>query len=104
MWRNTDVLEFVEWLREYSDGLPASARRTGSYGLDLYSLHASMKAVIQYLERTDPDAARRACDRYACVDHFGPGPQGDGVVAAGEPGKSCRGQVGSPLFEARRRA
>ena len=104
MWRNTDVLEFVEWLREYSDGLPASARRTGSYGLDLYSLHASMKAVIQYLERTDPDAARRACDRYACFDHFGPEPQVYGFIAAADRSKSCRDQVVSQLFELRRRA
>jgi erythromycin esterase-like protein len=38
MWRNTDVVEFVAWLREYNDALPEDARKVGFYGLDLYSL------------------------------------------------------------------
>src|SRR6185503_6021024 len=41
MWRNTDVLEFIEWLRSHNDSLPANALKTGFYGLDLYSLHSS---------------------------------------------------------------
>src|SRR6266403_4009903 len=45
MWRNIDVVEFVEWLRAHNDRLSQSARKAGFYGLDLYSLHASMKAV-----------------------------------------------------------
>src|ERR671915_842248 len=44
MWRNADVLNFVGWLRAYNDGLPPSAAKVGFYGLDLYSLHASMEA------------------------------------------------------------
>ena len=44
-------------------------------GLDLYSLHASMAAVVEYLERLDPDAAQRARERYACFDQFGRDPQ-----------------------------
>src|ERR1044071_3654089 len=39
MWRNTVVVEFVEWLRAYNEALPASAPRVGFYGLDLYSLY-----------------------------------------------------------------
>ena len=42
MWRNEDVLEFVAWLREYNDALPAGAPQVGFYGLDLYSLRASI--------------------------------------------------------------
>ena len=41
------------------------------YGLDLYSLHTSIGAVLDYLERIDPEAAKRARARYACFDHFG---------------------------------
>src|SRR5438034_8637113 len=37
MWRNADVLDFVDWLREHNEGRPG-ASRTGFYGLDLYSL------------------------------------------------------------------
>jgi predicted phosphoribosyltransferase len=51
MWRNTEVVEFIDWLRAHNDALPPNAERTGFYGLDLYSLHASMKAVLQYLEQ-----------------------------------------------------
>src|SRR5438093_13232996 len=56
MWRNTDVVEFVEWLRAYNDALPGSATKVGFYGLDLYSLRASMDAVLRYLEKVDPEA------------------------------------------------
>src|SRR5437867_11016038 len=47
MWRNADVLEFVGWLRAYNEG--KGERAAGFYGLDLYSLHASMEAVLGYL-------------------------------------------------------
>src|SRR5439155_10307644 len=70
MWRNADVLEFVGWLREHNDTRPQGSRKVGFYGLDLYSLHASMNAVIAYLDKVDPEAARRARTRYGCFDHF----------------------------------
>lgn len=74
MWRNAVVVDFVGWLREWNDRLPGGAPKVGFYGLDLYSLSASMHAVIEYLEEADPEAARRARARYACFDHFGPDP------------------------------
>src|SRR5919106_85931 len=64
MWRNTEVAEFVGWLREYNDALPPGAAKVGFYGLDLYSLYASMERVIAYLDEVDPEAARRARERY----------------------------------------
>ncbi|MGB6944853.1 MAG: erythromycin esterase family protein [Bryobacteraceae bacterium] len=30
MWRNADVLDFVGWLREHNDSLPAGAAKTGA--------------------------------------------------------------------------
>jgi predicted phosphoribosyltransferase len=96
MWRNTDVMEFVEWLRAHNDALSQGVRKTGFYGLDLYSLHASMKAVIQYLERVDPEAAKRARARYACFDHFGPDPQVYGFIAATDRSKILPGRSGQP--------
>src|SRR5437016_2523954 len=71
MWRNTDVLTFVEWLRAYNSAQPPGAPGTGFYGLDLYSLYASISAVLGYLDRIDPAAAARARERYACLEHFG---------------------------------
>src|SRR5438477_11072973 len=68
MWRNTVVLEFVEWLREYNTAHPKS--QAGFYGMDLYGLHASIAGVLRYLDGIDPAAAKRARQRYACFDHF----------------------------------
>jgi erythromycin esterase-like protein/predicted phosphoribosyltransferase len=102
MWRNTEVVTFIEWLRAHNDALPPSAAKTGFHGLDLYSLHASMKAVLQYLERMDPDAAKQARARYACFDHFGPDPQIYGFIAATDLDKSCKDQVVSQLVELQR--
>ena len=60
MWRNHEVLEFVEWLREWN----AAHAPVGFYGLDLYSLYRSIRLVLDYLDRVDPDAARIARERY----------------------------------------
>src|SRR3954471_4226837 len=67
MWRNTDVLAFIEWLRGYNQGA-APDQRAGFYGLDLYSLFSSIEAVIGFLDRVDPEAARRARYRYGCFE------------------------------------
>jgi erythromycin esterase-like protein/predicted phosphoribosyltransferase len=104
MWRNTAVVKFIEWLRAHNDALAANADKTGFYGLDLYSLHASMKAVLQYLERVDPEAAKRARARFACFDHFGPDPQIYGFIAATNLDRSCKEQVVAQLVDLRRHA
>ena len=70
MWRNADVLDFIGWLRTHNDTQPAD-KRAGFYGLDLYSLRASMEAVLGYLDKVDPEGARRARRRYGCFDQFG---------------------------------
>jgi protein-L-isoaspartate(D-aspartate) O-methyltransferase len=63
MWRNHDVLEFVEWLRDWN----ASHAAVGFYGLDLYSMYRSIRLVLDYLDRVDPPSARVARQRYACL-------------------------------------
>jgi len=104
MWRNTVVVEFIEWLRAYNDALPAGAEKVGFYGLDLYSLHASMKAVLRYLEKVDPEAAKRARERYACFDHVGEDTQAYGLMTRLNLSKSCEEEVVSQLLELQRRA
>jgi erythromycin esterase-like protein len=69
MWRNADVVDFVESLRGYNDAL-APGNKVGFYGLDLYSLFTSMEEVLRYLDQVDPPAAKEARARYACFDHF----------------------------------
>ncbi|GAA6619490.1 erythromycin esterase family protein [Scytonema sp. NUACC26] len=51
MWRNTEVLSFVGWLRQYNDVLAENATKVGFYGLDLYSLYTSITAVLSYKAR-----------------------------------------------------
>ena len=71
MWRNADVLDFVGWLREHNDEQEFEDRKCGFYGLDLYSLHASIEAVLAYLSKVDPEAAKRARHHYSCFEQFG---------------------------------
>src|ERR1700731_24118 len=104
MWRNTDVVEFLEWLHDHNEALLPNATKTGFYGLDLYSLRASMEAVLRYLEKIDPDAARRARARYACFDQFGDDIQNYGFAAGIGLTKSCREEVVAQLVELQRRA
>lgn len=67
MWRNREIQDLVEWMREYNKNQPPE-RRAGFYGLDLYSMGASIRAVIDYLERVDPKAANAARVRYGCLE------------------------------------
>jgi erythromycin esterase-like protein len=99
MWRNADVLDFVGWLRTYNDDLSASATKVGFYGLDLYSLHISIAAVLDYLDRIDPEAAQRARARYACFDHFGKNEQAYGYATGVGIAESCEDEVVSQLLE-----
>ncbi len=104
MWRNADVLDFVGWLLQHNDGLSSGARKIGFYGLDLYSLHASMGAVLEYLGRVDPEAARRARYRYGCFDHFGEDAQTYGYRAGFGLSESCETEVIRQLVELRSKA
>jgi erythromycin esterase-like protein len=104
MWRNADVLDFVGWLRAHNDALPGGAEKVGFYGLDLYSLHASMEAVLQYLHVVDPEAARRAQYRYSCFDQFGEDAQEYGYAASYGLTTSCEREVVEQLIELRRGA
>jgi erythromycin esterase-like protein len=102
MWRNADVRDFVGWLRRHNEGKGEAA--AGFYGLDLYSLHASMEAVLAYLDGVDPAAARRARQRYACFDHFGEDVQVYGEAAGFGLTESCEKDVVAQLVELRRQA
>ena len=103
MWRNMDVLAFVEWLRKFNNGRNAESQ-VGFYGLDLYSLHASIRAVLGYLDKVDPEGAQRARFRYACFDHFGEDPQAYGYAANFELSRNCEDDVVAQLVEMRRRS
>ncbi len=104
MWRNADVLEFVQWLRDYNDALPPGKPKTGFYGIDLYSLSRSIEAVVAYLDKVDPDAAARARARYACFDDFGDNPQVYGQMVSLGLAEDCENEVVGQLLELQQRA
>ena len=104
MWRNADVLDFVGWLRAHNDALAATATKVGFYGLDLYSLHTSIEAVLGYLNKVDPEAAQRARYRYSCFDHFGDDTQAYGYAASFGMTETCEQEVVNQLVELRRQA
>ena len=103
MWRNDVVVEFLACLRRHNDTRPA-AQRIGFYGLDLYSLHSSIDAVLKYLSKVDPDGALRARERYACFDHFVNDSQAYGYATAVGLSRPCEDDVVAQLTEIRRRA
>jgi erythromycin esterase-like protein len=96
MWRNTVVRDFVERLRARNAAYPPE-RRAGIFGLDLYSLHQSMEAVVAYLQRVDPANAAAVRERYACFDRFGDDPQRYGYATEFNSNESCRAAVREAL-------
>jgi erythromycin esterase-like protein len=93
MWRNEDVVQLIRWLREFNDGIPALENKAGFFGIDLYSLRSSMNAVVQYLLKVDPEAAKRARARYACFDQLAEDPQRYGYAATFGMKKDCEDEV-----------
>ncbi len=95
MWRNTVLIDFIEWLR---------GRDVGFYGMDLYSLYASIESVLHYLQKVDPEAAARARHRYACFEHFADDPQEYGFASTSGMFESCEDDVVRQLLELRAHA
>jgi erythromycin esterase-like protein len=104
MWRNRDVLHFVQWMRARNDSQRDPTTRVRFYGLDLYSLGASIEAVIAYLDRVDPEEARRARERYSCFDHVGGEGQAYGFALAYQGAIPCENEVVAQLLELRARS
>lgn len=96
MWRNREFADFVGWLRAHNEGLPAE-RRVAFRGLDVYSLNASITAVIDYLDRVDPEAAADARRRYGCLTPWqdDPAMYGRAMLRGGRD--SCEDEVVAQL-------
>lgn len=80
MWRNREVQDLVEWMRDRNANLPME-KRAGFYGLDLYSMGASVRAVIDYLDRVDPQAGKEARKRYGCLEPWVDDPTSYGLAS-----------------------
>jgi protein-L-isoaspartate(D-aspartate) O-methyltransferase len=99
MWRNQEVLEFIEWLREYNLGIDDPLRRVGFYGLDLYSVFTSIRAVLEYLDTVDPAAARKARLRYGCLTPWEGDPALYGRMAVGGRYRVCENEAVAALTD-----
>jgi erythromycin esterase-like protein len=104
MWRNMVVAEFVEWLRTFNKDIDPKRAPVGFYGMDLYSLHASIEAVLKYLDKVDPEAAKRARLRYSCFDQFSRKPQEYGYATTVGAIESCEEAVVEQLVELQQKA
>ena len=103
MWRNTVVVDFVEWLREWNQRHGRQENMAGFYGMDLYSMHTSIESVLGYLDKVDPTAARRARHRYACFEHFSEEPQAYGAATTLRGKEPCEDEVIDQLIELQRK-
>jgi protein-L-isoaspartate(D-aspartate) O-methyltransferase len=102
MWRNTDVEAFVRWLRRHNEGRTYEAM-TGFYGLDLYNLGASIRAVIDFLDEADPEAAKVARERYGCLMPWSRDPAAYGRMAVTEGYGRCEAGAVAMLRDLLRR-
>jgi erythromycin esterase-like protein len=69
MWRNEEMVSFIDWLRKHNQSLPIN-ERIAMYGLDFYSIYKSIDLIITLLEKKDPKFAAEAKKRYACLDVY----------------------------------
>jgi erythromycin esterase-like protein len=74
MWRNVEVDGFIRWMRDHNEQR-SYEQMCGFYGLDLYNLSGSMRAVIDFLVEQDPSLARLAQRRYGCLEPWAEEPQ-----------------------------
>ncbi|HEX2313670.1 MAG TPA: erythromycin esterase family protein [Thermomonospora sp.] len=74
MWANEETARFCRWLRDHNARQPEE-RRAGFYGLDVYSLWESLRAVITYLAEHRPDHVEAAVAAYRCFEPYAEDPQ-----------------------------
>lgn len=99
MWRNRETLELTEWLREYNRDVRVPEQRVSFHGLDLYSLYTSAAAVLGYLDRVDPTAARVARERYGCLTPWEDDPAAYGRAAIAGQYRRCEREVVQTLSD-----
>ncbi|MDX3899687.1 MAG: protein-L-isoaspartate(D-aspartate) O-methyltransferase [Sphingobium sp.] len=93
MWRNTDMQALIHWMREHNGEIADTEARAGFYGLDIYNMSGSIGAVLDYLDRVDPEAARVARDRYGCLTPWQSDPATYGRAALSRGYAECEKAV-----------
>ncbi|MFI0449606.1 erythromycin esterase family protein [Actinomadura sp. 6N118] len=72
MWANQETVNFCRWLRDHNAGRPGGV---GFYGLDVYSLWESLRAVIDHLAVHRPEYLETAMAAYQCYEPHYQDPQ-----------------------------
>jgi len=99
MWRNGQVAEFLNRLKDINATIGGPDRKAGFYGLDIYSLGASIEAVLHYLDKVDPEAARVARERYGCLAPWRAEPARYGRMALSRGYALCERPVANALTD-----
>jgi protein-L-isoaspartate(D-aspartate) O-methyltransferase len=98
MWRNEEFRSFAEWVRRHNARLSYEAR-VAFYGLDLYSLYTSIRAVLDYLKDVDPELGEVARQRYGCLTPWEADPAAYGRAAVTGAYQACEEEVARMLVE-----
>jgi protein-L-isoaspartate(D-aspartate) O-methyltransferase len=102
MWRNRETRAFVDWLHAHN-AQRKYTQRVAFHGLDLYSLHSSIRAVLDYLDQVDPRTAQLARLRYGCLTPWQTDPATYGHAALTGEYRSCEDDVVAVLVELQRK-
>ncbi|MER6812270.1 erythromycin esterase family protein [Spirillospora sp. NPDC000708] len=100
MWANEETVRFCRWLREHNAGLPPD-ERAGFYGLDVYSLWESLRAVVDHLAEHRPEYLATALEAYRCFEPHGEDPRSYGWNTSLVP-DGCAEEVMALLTRLRR--
>ncbi|MDH4107225.1 MAG: protein-L-isoaspartate(D-aspartate) O-methyltransferase [Gammaproteobacteria bacterium] len=98
MWRNSEMREFVDWLRIHNSNI-AEDERIAFHGLDLYSMYSSIREILRYLDEIDPETAAIARQRYGCLTPWQSDPATYGRAALTGTYRSCEKDVVGMLKE-----
>jgi erythromycin esterase-like protein len=97
MWRNTAFSEFADLLRSHNQS--EGNRPVSIFGLDLYSLHASLDSVLQFLKKRDPEKMKLALAAHDCLSRWQEDPTLYGLAVWNEQIKTCEDEVFKVLRE-----
>jgi erythromycin esterase len=101
MWANEEVADFTRWLRAHNAARPPHDR-VGFYGLDVYSLWDSLRAILGYLEEYEPEHVEAALAAVRCFEPYAEDPQAYARATRVVP-TSCEDAVVSMLGDLRNR-
>ncbi len=92
MWRNPVIRDLANDLRNLNEDREDDAK-AGFYGLDIYNMSGSIEAVLAFLDKHDPQAAKVARERYGCLTPWQHEPAAYGRMALSEGYEECEQTV-----------